>query len=540
MIAQRETLSTISKDFMCGLLIRSPPMTCTIFHYQSERVRPQTNRMSFSSCGLSSLVNMIFCLVLAIGCVTCVDAKVRTPTSINQQSASKRHLSIRQARNLQSADVFISDIQAVIRRVIPRFLLELSPTPQPLTLQDENVLAGIMDNVLVSFVLSKSSLYPDPNTTLDYILLAGIESNEWYTYTGGRNLAGSTTNIAALTFKGGVAYFRGTAAPDASQVTEWVKEGLEQKLPAALVGTPYSYVQSATFTTITSAPSGAPYLQHVADGAQIQQYKSNDSSPSRALISGSVVGGFALLAIALITLLLVRRRSQKGADERQQVKAPRKVESVSSASQVGSDVTNLPPRLQKQKQKSQLPQRPSTPRPVVLATPVPPAPMCLPDKDDDASSFTASTRTDHSNMLPNASGVPRRPYAVTESFQRERHWALRKDMLDSTWNRSTSLGRLHSSPGRPIIQNDTVLQPSYFSASGERRKRKKKPRSDGGDEEQHEEEWYFSESKEEVGKEGFRFESANGGNEGEEVFLVPPSPRSANRPSSSGSTHSLV
>jgi hypothetical protein len=487
---------------------------------QTERFRPRE---------MFLFAKAIIFLLVALHRPVSVDATVRHELSANEKTASKYHVSLRHNRNLQST---YNEIDSVVRRVLPRFRLDLLPTPQHLTIDDENTLIGIMEDVLTAYVKSKSPWYPEPNTSLDYVLLAGIESDDWYSYTGGQDLAASTiTNTTVLTFKGGVAYFRGVAAPSSSQVTAWVEAGLEQMLPSALTGTPYSYIQTVTFTPTTLPPSQAPNVQYTDTSQQIQQSQSSDSS-SKGIISGTVVGGFALIAVAMAALFLIKRRSRKPPQEIPSKAPSMRLDGSSSISQVGSDLTNVPPRQQKELEV------PVVAAPVMLLPPTLPAPMRLTD-DDDASSFTASTRTDHSNMVPPKLGVAKRPIAATESFERDRPMALRKDMLDSSWNRSSSPSRLHSSPGRQIIHNDTVLQPSYFSASGERIKRKKEPRAKA---DAKEEEWYFSESKEEVGKKGFRFESANGGNEGEEVFLVPPtSPRSNTRsPPPADSTHSIV
>ncbi|KAL7559314.1 hypothetical protein ACA910_002482 [Epithemia clementina (nom. ined.)] len=54
-----------------------------------------------------------------------------------------------------------------------------------------------------------------------------------------------------------------------------------------------------------------------------------------------------------------------------------------------------------------------------------------------------------------------------ESFEYDRPVNLRKDMLTSAWS-----GRMPSSAHEDSIRNDSVLQPSYFSASQERRRRR--------------------------------------------------------------------
>ena len=402
------------------------------------------------------------------------------------------------------------------RRVkIPPFQLVLSPTTVAMGASGESIVRNTAQDVLDAFIAPKVLVM---DLSLDYVLLADIESNEWTRQRqrrrqlrmqqGDRLLQKTTT----LTFPGGVASFvgRGTETPSPGQLSEWIAEGLEQDFPSALQETELDTIRSVNFVSLTMAPSMAPSTApsqspptDVSFGGINESIPDADSSSSRSnvhtlAISVGTIGLVGVVALGLFAGFR-RRKRQIG---------------TSSRSSINGD-TNSSVVMKDDG---------ATDEASIVAAPLPPPPPPPSDGSllgrggGDAVSVAGSDWTlstaDDPLTIRTASSFTRSGLKLMqqESFERNHRAVLHKDMMQTTWTMSSGVPFVASSRG-----SNLVLRPSHLLST---------ELEEHDDEYSPDPNWNPNDNRAEVestkaGESPFLFEGAGG--EGEEVYLMPPS-----------------
>ena len=347
---------------------------------------------------------------------------------------------------------------------IQAFHVQLAPTPDMLSDDDVEDLHDVIEAFLQNYVRAQVQL---EGMSLEYVMLADLEEDE-----AGRGL--QDTPSTTLSISAGVASFDGDTHPSASELAALIAEGIESDLPDALSSTRFSYIETATYISLTDTPTTAPL------GVQAAEASEGIDTPQKSYVSAGVIGGFIAVAIG-VAFLLVRR--QRGAQTSPHIKMDDETKDIETTSDPSFEPVDdfNDEHINRDENLS-------------LDT----AGGGDQFTRDDSSMWTMSTLPDDAGTVMTfgtsaAPGIHR-----AESFERDRRISLKKDMLNTSpsWN----IGE--SSVSQPRKKNDdTVLKPSHFGKNDEYKEAR---------------------SSKEARKNGvpFRFE-ANG--EGEEVYLMPPS-----------------
>lgn len=400
------------------------------------------------------------------------------------------------------------------RVMIDTFDVVLDTTPFELNQRDINNLHGTMEQVIADYI----SRQPDLPliVSVDYVLLGDIRTQS-------ASFSQTNLNIAA-----GIVHFdvdegsqqqAGNLVPSQALVNQWVKEAIDTQYAKALEGTDYYYIQSASSpreqddgeedrsaTTPLDEERG-PAFDNVLieDEGPVNTSGSSNTHwvvESTGLLAAIVVATALVVAVSLFAI--IRRRSYAS----NRVHYIEHIDSSSSSNNNRNNSNKMmmvmggrgvegrgePPQPQQHHDNVHVFNTDSTD--IAGGTITPPCGLspikvsslmsCYDDGNKSLagseSDFTVNTEAGDSAAIKSLCHVNHndstykeaKKMIATESFQRERHVSLRKDMLTSAWS-----GRGNGNSGSGTtnnagtlcatrIHNESVLAPSHFSASEER------------------------------------------------------------------------
>lgn len=356
------------------------------------------------------------------------------------------------------------DEEFITQLVMLPFSLKLEPTPY--VLEGEDSLETFVQTAIEDYIASQTS-------GLEYVLLAGIESVDWDSGTN-RNLQ-ATPPSTTIKFNGGVASFSEPVAEDFN-VNTGAMEATTLNLVTLLQGTTeFGDITSAAYISTTEAPTGAPTdEQNTVVVAPVE--RANKTYENQGPNTGAVVG--SLLGVAFVVLasvLLIQKHNQvHSMPELDLEDKPSQEVDDDAATEV--DDAELDQQQQEaianecESQQAHYHDAAST------------------DQGSVVSEWTLTSRDTSTGFRKNEMVVP------AETFERDRHVALRKDLLLSPWT------------GAAVVSPQQ--QPSMpLTPRGRGRQDFASWRTQQGD--------VDSDSP-------FRFEQAHAA-QGEEVYFMPPS-----------------
>jgi len=480
---------------------------------QQRQGMPRSSRRSSHSCPRLGVTKNFFALVvLAVPLLLLAPQTVSASTStiqsrkygikaISSRSSITSYGLQQQHRQTQdyttdadtSITILSEDNEEAKKRVdINPFSVLMTPSPYELDRVGQDEIYRVLEGVIQDYIKAQQATFP--NVGLEYVLLGDMESvYQAETGTGvrrARRLTGTTT----LAFSSGVTSFVGGGViPTEEQVNTWVQQAVDSALTTNLQGTNFYYVDDSNY---------------VAGGlGERPDTQGESSGTSAGVVVGAVLAGLA--AVALVALFAVKRRNSRVFDVVLD-------DGNYNNSKAGDDADTVNDSYEKDLSPLKQSKR-----------------NALADADNNSvSEWTVNTEAGDTTALKSINTskmllvVP--AMVNTESFERDRPVALRKDMLTSAWS-----GR---ATGSRAVHSESVLQPSHFTASAERRVRDQQEFSTDSS-------WSHSEMEppiapaasgginavvDNVKPSPFVFESHESGptvvgNVGEEIYLMPPS-----------------
>jgi hypothetical protein len=264
---------------------------------------------------------------------------------------------------------------------------------------------------------------------------------------------------AIVTFALVVAQFSSHPTPDADTVRSWIEQSLA---PANLLLELQSSdtTSFATLNNVSAAfveSSGEPSTNGTTSSPTTEETQnSTEHTNSVPIIAGAAVGGLVVSALLLAAFSKRRRREV--------------IPMESPVHLADTDFSSSSPTKKQPRSAHTTPASTPDTKPETSA-------VDTRSIADSESEWTVGTEAGDSMALKSlvppsaAAAVSLRhpePWVLSESFERDRPVNITKDMLTGQW--SGRVSNLRTSAG--AAQSDSVLQPSYFSASQERRVRK--------------------------------------------------------------------
>lgn len=383
---------------------------------------------------------------------------------------------------------------------IQPFDLLLAPTPIQLKRADEDLLLVDMQELIILFMKTQfgnEGSVTNRNggdTILEYVLFSDIEENSW---SEGGEKQQEDPPRTVLRFNGGVASFVGPDIPSEEEVNEWVESAVNGLFAAALAETRYNYIELTQYMVIQDSSSmvhsgdlvvtvpseSAATLRPapVATSVQSAESPSPELQPSNeeefplfhVLVSLLVVIGIVSVILALWirhnnravrVLCLSNRDKEEVVDFCDDHDSPVNISHESGKSHQTakeSDVEEDQEAGHRSRKNDLMNGDNSTASLHIQGSLVANGAVDEASLQSSASEFTIPTVSALSFRNPNPFGKGR--LVPQESFQKERKTYISKDMLYSSWSgRAPNLDRRY---GRR--HDDSVLQPSYFSAAKE-------------------------------------------------------------------------
>lgn len=407
------------------------------------------------------------------------------------------------------------------RIMLDMFQIMMSPSPYELDISSQDEFHRLAERVLFDYMSEQMYrnvlVYSD--VELQYVLLGKMQSQHTPGDENVRRLQDTTAasgGSTTLTLSSGVASFLGAGlVPSVKQVNKWVQEAIDQQLVQYLQeqGTDFYYVGESVFV---SNPNPTPV-------SQPEEQKGKSSNNKTGMLVGVIVA--CVVAVALLGMLVARRQFGLFGGSGSKRMFDQELDSVndSEKSKKGDADT-----VNESYETDGSPDRRTSPskhgfvndnNKVLSVTRMQQLPEQEHAYDADAGSvsdFTVKTEAGDTTVLKTINHqqimavVP--AMINSESFERERPVNLRKDMLTSAWS-----GRANA---KRTSHNESVLQPSHFTASHERRVRRQEQDVDV------DQSWNPEEDSVDVGSNAspFVFEQAHESpSVGEEIYLMPPS-----------------
>jgi hypothetical protein len=460
--------------------------------------------------------------------------KERSSSSEEKSEESEQERSLQTDVNGERITNFSDDGAEPKERIeLDTFQIVMTPSPYELDISGQDEFHRLCERVLFDYItneLFKNALvYSD--VELQYVLLGDMQSQHTPGNDNVRHLQDTTTTetdatiggSTTLTLSSGVASFLGAGlVPSTEQVNIWVQEAIDTTLVQYLreQGTDFYYVGEGTFV-----PNATPVSQPEESSAVIA-----DNNQIGMLVGVAVA---CVVAVALLGMFVARRHfgllGGSGASGRRMFDQELDSVNDSDTSRKGGDSDTVNESYEtdggspvrkgpsspgfggavagfERKEQLDLMQQETFEQEQVY--------------DADAGSvsdFTVKTEFGDTTALKtiNAKQIMAVVPAMinSESFERERPVNIRKDMLTSAWS-----GRANA---KRTSHNESVLQPSHFTASHERRVRRQEQDFDPDPSWNPEDD-----SVDVVGSNAspFVFEQAHESpSVGEEIYLMPPS-----------------
>lgn len=312
------------------------------------------------------------------------------------------------------------------RVLIDAFLIELQGMSTSLTEVDLGDLLTVLESTASDYLMEKSK----DDVPLEYVKFGRLV----------QEFRADDASFVAVDVQNGVARYTDHPAPDSNRVQNWVQESLsEEYLLPRLNSHPNANLRSVTGTSAT--------LKYPSLPATASSTKATEQEPSGmgAAAMGAIIGslgGILIVGMMVGGFLLVRKRRNQS-----------QVVNVGEASE--ADVDNFKPPTNFNNERYGMRRAVADPDTRSIA--------------GSESEWTVATEAGDSMAIksihPNGI-VPSSPNTgalmFSESFERDRQVAITKDMLTSQWS-----GKVTNQRG-PTPSSESVLQPSYFSASVER------------------------------------------------------------------------
>jgi hypothetical protein len=476
-----ELLSSKERERETGLanqeqrvMTASIASNCSSIRQRREMFGASTTRgngkkcMSMSLCLFSlMMVPLLLASCTAESTSTKAKAQVRSKYGVKERGSDDRSLQTTFVTN------FSEDGEGAVpkhRVPITTFSISMTPSPYELDMEGQDEFHRLLELVILDYMSAAQVATVDfAELELEYVLLGDMQSV--YTPPGrNRLLQGSTLDMptdtmsggtTTLTLESGVASFLGGGeTPSESQVNTWVREAIDTQLVNYLQDqdTDFYYVGESTFV-----PFPTPNIQ--------PEDATTSDSNNVGMLVGVVVA--CVVGVALFGLLAVRHRQQSGGmifdqeldgnDDEYNIKPVDR--SGGDADTVNND------SYEAEFSSSPTRQRSSQGTGTQIAT-------VTEDKHEtdsgSVSEWTVLSEAGDSTALKTISTqqmmvvVP--AMVNSESFERERPVNLRKDMLTSAWSGRANAARTN--------HNESVLQPSHFTASAERRVRRQEEDND--------------------------------------------------------------
>jgi hypothetical protein len=459
--------------------------------------------------------------------------KERSAQSEEESEEQQDERSLQTGANGERVTNFSDDGTEPKERIsLDTFQIVMTPSPYELDMSGQDEFHRLCERVLFDYMsdrLFRNNLVYS-NVELQFVMLGDLQSV--HTPAETRHLQDSTTTTTdatssggstTLTLSSGVASFLGGGlVPSEDQVNIWVQEAIDTSLVQYLreQGTDFYYVGESTFVVPQPTPVSLP------------ESSSNATSRSN---TGMLVGVAVacVVAVALLGMLVARRHfgllggskggrrmfdqeldSVNGSDNSK--KAGGDADTVNESYETDGSPSRKGPSnspgfnggaagFESSRQRIEQMQQQTMEQEHVY--------------DADAGSvsdFTVKTEAGDTTALKtiNAKQIMAVVPAMinSESFERERPVNLRKDMLTSAWS-----GRANA---KRTSHNESVLQPSHFTASHERRVRRQEQDFDPDPS------WNPEDNSVGGGSNAspFVFEQAHeSASVGEEIYLMPPS-----------------
>ena len=404
----------------------------------------------------------------------------------------------------------------------------LEPTPIRLQRADEDALAAELQELVNLFMKVQfgeqgtSVTRMESATTLDYVLFSDIEENSW---TMGKKDP-YTPPGTVLRFNGGVVSFQGKNTPSEDEVNEWVEAAIDGLFAPALQETPYQYIERTQYMTIedpnsvvtpadiqVNSPTGESRPAE-ATAQQPQTEFSGGTADDDTSLLYILSSALCVIAVVVVVLALWIRHNNRAV--RMLVFGDRDAEEVVDFSDEGASVSinheagNAHESKNKSlyedddddededdddyalKKDSCIDIDNDVKSQISIAT------QCAVEEATQSATEEASLQS--GSTFPTLSALSFRnpnPFSTKsimsqESFQRERKPYLSKDMMYSPWSEPPNLDFMYGKR-----KDESVLQPSYFSAEKERAIRSSKKFS-------------VNAKNDEKTVAGFQFEAAHG------------------------------
>jgi hypothetical protein len=349
------------------------------------------------------------------------------------------------------------------RLVLDPLTVRLSPRTAILSTVDLRFLQNTMEVMAIEYVVAMK------NGGSRNRRLASSEFE--YVRFGSAKQVYNDAGTAIVTFALVVAQFSSQPTPDADTVSSWI----EQSLASANLLPELQSSDSGSFATLNNVSvafamsSNAPPANDTTSSPTTEKTQnSTERSNSVPIIAGAAVGGLVVCVLLLAAVFTKSRR--------------REVIPVESPLHLAdTDFSASSPQ-----------KKPSRSTHTTPASTPDSKPEAADSRSfaDSESEWTVGTEAGDSMALKSlvppsaAASVSLRhpePWVLSESFERDRPVNITKDMLTGQW--SGRVSNLRASTG--AAHSDSVLQPSYFSASQERRVRKAAAdRESSGDDEE--------------------------------------------------------
>ena len=373
-------------------------------------------------------------------------------------------------------------------RIAP-FDLLLAPTPIQLQRADEDALLAELQELIALFMKvqfgeqgTSVTRVEETATTLDYVLFSDIEENNW---TLGKKDP-STPPRTVLRFNGGVASFGGKHTPTENEVNEWVEAAVDGLFVPALEDTPYHYIELTQYMKILDYDTVVKPTDIVVNlpskdsrpvqGAAQQPQTEFPGGTAEADTSLYFILATVLCVIVVLAVILSLWIRHNNRAVRVLCLSDKDKEEVVDFSDEGGSIsiehnTDYPQKKDKYeryddeededyddyslKKDSLINVDNGMKDQISLAT------QCAVEEASLASGSTFPTLSALSFRSPNPFST--KSVMSQESFQKERKTYLSKDMMYSPWSQPPNLDSMHSKR-----KDESVLQPSYFSAEKER------------------------------------------------------------------------
>lgn len=372
------------------------------------------------------------------------------------------------------------------------FSVRLAPTPRLLGDEELDALYVHIQKTLVNYMTDVAG----SGLEIRYFVITDVGIQKY------------DANVSTLRFgEAAFAFGRATpdvSSPDAVEIENWIRQAINTELVTALQETDFFYVTDAVYVSLTESGLGDNSgVDGVREDNVVNSPESNEGNKSRAdvaLISSVAIAGVAVL---LLGALLVRSHNSRR--NHGELRSPASLAVTNDTSSHQSSHASFTPSITVSSRRDLLPKEQEVPSgPSEVQQPRNMGIYSVGNTASDArsladseSSWTVATEMGDSAAVhsvathPSAAGL-----VTTESFEHDRHVHLQKDMLTTSWSGQNGTAEAL----RPL--SESVLQPSYFSASHERRGRRQTVDTDES-------------------PRPFIFASHDDANLGEEVFLMP-------------------